>query len=168
MTATVALRIDGGAWGNPDEAEAIAARAGTAALETAGLSHARVEISLLLTTDTAIAALNEQFRGQAKPTNVLSWPAFDLAPPAPGERPDLPKALPGEVVPIGDIALAFETVAAEAAERNLAFEQHATHLIVHGVLHLLGFDHQCDEDAEVMEGIERLALARLGVADPYR
>jgi probable rRNA maturation factor len=127
-----------------------------------------LEVSLLLTTDAAIAELNAQFRGQAKPTNVLSWPAFALAPPRPGERPQLPQARPGDVMPIGDIALASETVAAEAQAANLAFADHATHLIVHGVLHLLGFDHEHDADAEVMEGIERLALARLGVADPYR
>jgi probable rRNA maturation factor len=168
MAARLELRIDGGNWGVPAEVEGVAVRAVTAAMETAGLGDSAVEVSLFLTTDEAITALNAQFRGQPKPTNVLSWPAFALAPPAPGERPPLPRALPGEAMPIGDIALAFETVAAEANDQNLAFDDHATHLIIHGVLHLLGFDHERDEDAEVMEGIERVALARLGVADPYR
>jgi probable rRNA maturation factor len=163
MPLTLDARIDGGDWSwLGDPAPAVAA-----ALDVAGCGGRDVEVSLLLTTDAAIAALNETFRGQAKPTNVLSWPAFSLSPPSPGAAPALPPDDGRGPLPLGDIALAEETVLAEARQRNLAFADHATHLVVHGVLHLLGFDHDTDADAAVMEGLEREALAVLGVADPY-
>jgi probable rRNA maturation factor len=167
VSLDIALRIGAGDWSAlPDPAE-LAARAAAAALDEAGLGGLDAEISLLLTDDAEIAALNGQFRGKAAPTNVLSWPGFPLAPPEPGARPPAPPARPGETVPLGDIAMAAETLMREAHQQNLAFGDHAAHLLVHGVLHLLGYDHGNDADAELMEGIERRALARLGVADPY-
>lgn len=163
----VDLRIAAGDWRGLGDVAALAQQAAAAALAEAGLADHAAEISLLLTDDAEIGALNAQFRGKPQPTNVLSWPAFPLAPPAPGVPPPAPPRLPGQAVPLGDIALAQETVAREADEHRLAFADHATHLIVHGVFHLLGYDHGTDADAALMEGAERRALARLGVADPY-
>jgi probable rRNA maturation factor len=123
---------------------------------------------VLFTGDAAVAALNGRFRGKPAPTNVLSWPAFALAPPAPGAVPPPPPAGPADAPCfLGDVALAGETVAQEAAGRGLALSAHAAHLVAHAVLHLLGYDHGTDEDAGVMEALERRALARLGVKDPY-
>lgn len=120
-----------------------------------------VEVSVRLTDDAEVHALNRDFRGKDKPTNVLSFPMV---------QPDLLDALSngddGEAL-LGDIVLACETVAAEAADKAISIEAHATHLIVHGTLHLLGYDHETDDAAEHMEAIERDALARLGLSDPY-
>lgn len=106
-------------------------------------------VSLLLTDDAALAVLNRDWRGKDRPTNVLSFPA--------AEQSDF----------WGDIALAAETVSAEAAEQNKPFENHMAHLLTHGFLHLLGHDHEDDGEAERMEARERAILARLGIADPY-
>lgn len=110
-------------------------------------------ISLLLGDDAAVAALNQQFRGKAGPTNVLSFP------PAPGGQ--------GDDGFLGDIAVAAETVAEEAEFQGKSFANHAAHLVVHGFLHLLGYDHMADEDAKAMEARERAILATLGIEDPY-
>ncbi|TVQ58265.1 MAG: rRNA maturation RNase YbeY [Rhodobacteraceae bacterium] len=147
--------VEGGDWAALGDAAALAEAAARAALAEAGVAAEGREISLLLTDDAAIADLNRRFRGKDGPTNVLSWPAGEGAAP------------PGEPSPLGDIALAAETVAREAAERGLALRDHVAHLIVHGALHLLGYDHEEDDDAEAMERLERRALARIGVADPY-
>jgi probable rRNA maturation factor len=112
------------------------------------------EVSLLLGADEAIAALNQQWRGKAGPTNVLSFP--------PGGAPARSPA--GF---LGDIALAAETIAAEAEFQGKRFDAHAAHLVVHGFLHLLGYDHQNPSDAEAMEARERAILASLGIEDPY-
>lgn len=138
------------------------------ALEEAGLDPDGWEIGLLACDDQRIAELNAEFRGKETPTNVLSWPAFDLAPESPGGRPQLPERTPGiPVQSLGDVAIALQTVRREAAERAMPLKDHVIHLILHGSLHLLGFDHESPEDAETMEGIETRALARIGVADPY-
>jgi probable rRNA maturation factor len=110
------------------------------------------ELNILLCDDARIRALNSGFRGFDKPTNVLSFPAAD----APGRRS------------LGDIAIAYETVRREADEEGKSVADHLAHMVVHGVLHLLGHDHETDAEAEEMEDLERLALERLGVADPYR
>lgn len=115
-----------------------------------------VEISLVFTDDAAIRTVNRDWRGQDKPTNVLSFPAFPLVP---GGRP-------GPM--LGDIVLAEETLRREALDLSLAFDDHLTHLLVHGFLHLFGYDHMTDEEAAVMEGLETRILAELGLADPYR
>lgn len=140
----------------------VALRAAEQALIAAGLPARNVEISVLLCSDERIAELNRGFRGKAGPTNVLSWPAFPLSPPAPGAAPPAP---PGGA--LGDIALARETVEKEAREQHLSTERHFAHLFAHGVLHLLGYDHVNDADAELMEELERRALAAIGIEDPY-
>ena len=114
-----------------------------------------VELSLLLTDDAGVRELNCTWRSLDKPTNVLSFP---------GSGPSSPEGIRH----LGDIALAFETVAREAAEEHKSLADHVAHLIVHGTLHLLGHDHEVDEEAEAMEALEIAALARLGIADPYR
>ncbi len=121
-----------------------------------------VEVSVRLTDDAEMQMLNRQYRHKDRPTNVLSFPMV---------QPDLLDSLAntddGEVL-LGDIALGWETVAREAAEKGVEPAGHASHLIVHGALHLLGYDHeQGDAEAAAMEAIERAACARLGLADPY-
>lgn len=110
-------------------------------------------VSLLLGDDASVAGLNQQFRGKTGPTNVLSFP------PAPGAE-----AEPGF---LGDIALAAETIVEQANFQGKPFEHHAAHLVVHGFLHLIGYDHEKPADAEVMEARERVILASLGIEDPY-
>jgi probable rRNA maturation factor len=139
---------------------AIAASAHGLLLETPAL----VEVSLRFTRDGEVRTLNRQYRGKDKPTNVLSFPMV---------QPDLLVSVAensddGEVL-LGDIVLAHGVCAAEAADKGVPIEEHATHLVVHGMLHLLGHDHEQGEaEADAMEEIERAALATLGIADPYR
>lgn len=136
--------------------EDLARRAMAAALATVSdAPQGPLEISLLLTDDAGIRALNRQWRGQDKPTNVLSFPVPERR-VGPGPRL------------LGDVALAFETVRAEAEAEGKRFEDHVAHLLVHGALHLLGYDHELEGQAEIMEALEVKALAALGVADPYR
>lgn len=124
-----------------------------------GVAPKLCEISVLLSTDQRIAELNAEFRGKPVPTNVLSWPAEDTAPDEAPHRP--------EDGFLGDLAFARETIENEAKKQHLNAETHFAHLFCHGVLHLMGYDHQTDAEAAVMEGVERRALARLGIADPY-
>ncbi|WP_431300782.1 rRNA maturation RNase YbeY [Tabrizicola sp. BL-A-41-H6] len=147
---------------------ALAERASAATLTALGLPAEGFEISLLAADDARIAGLNADFRGKPTPTNVLSWPSEERGPDQPGEAPDLPK--PGTVdAPevLGDIALAWETCAAEAVAQDKAMADHVTHLVVHAVLHLLGHDHVEEADARLMEGREVQILATLGISDPY-
>ena len=113
--------------------------------------------------DTTVSNLNQNFRGKLQPTNVLSWPSVELAAKTPGERPVL--AVDTE---LGDVAMAFETCIDEAYAANLAFVDHITHLLIHATLHLLGYDHIEDTDAELMEQIEIDVLAKLSISNPYR
>ncbi len=145
----------------------LAERAAGATLRRLGLDPGRYEISLLGCSDARIAELNADFRGKPQPTNVLSWPSAERGPVRPGTRPRLPAPDPGGVLELGDVAIAWETCSREAEAAGIDPAHHATHLVVHATLHLLGFDHETDADAELMEGIEREALAALGVADPY-
>jgi probable rRNA maturation factor len=125
------------------------------------LAHPRLIASLLFTTDAEIHALNREWRERDKPTNVLSFPMMER-----GELEGL--ATDGPPVMLGDIALAYETCAREAADKDVSLEAHATHLIVHGLLHLAGHDHvDSDAQAEAMEALETAILAKLGIADPY-
>ena len=155
----VAAGIAGGKWPDADWtalAEA-ACRAALGETPYAGLIDASFccEISIRLTDDGEVQTLNAQYRGKDKPTNVLSF--ADGGPAA----PEAPRAL-------GDVVIAFETTAAEAEAARIALADHLAHLVVHGTLHLLGFDHERARDAKVMEPMEVRALARIGIADPYR
>jgi len=125
-------------------------------------------ISVLACSDARIQELNTEFRDKPSPTNVLSWPAYDLAPAMPGEMPPIPPkhAFDGPN-PLGDVAIALQTCVQEAEKGGIPLKNHVTHLILHGCLHLLGFDHQTEEDAVRMEGIESRALTRIGIPDPY-
>ncbi|KQT32761.1 rRNA maturation RNase YbeY [Sphingomonas sp. Leaf412] len=123
---------------------------------------ATVEISVRLASDAEVQGLNRQYRQKDRPTNVLSFPMV---------QPDLIDTVSrnsddGELL-LGDIVLAHGVCVAEAAERGISVEAHATHLVVHGVLHLLGYDHLTDDEGDAMEEIERAALSDLGIADPY-
>jgi probable rRNA maturation factor len=142
--------------------EAVAERAAAAALTAAGRDPELHEIGLLACDDARIAALNAEFRGKPTPTNVLSWPAY------PGQAPEEPPGLPGEgPLFLGDLALAYDTCLREAEAAGVPLADHVAHLVVHGVLHLLGHDHGDDAEAEAMEDLESKVLARLGVANPY-
>jgi probable rRNA maturation factor len=151
----------------PGDWETLATRAVAAAL--AATPHAElaatpelVEVSVRLTSDEEVHALNRQYRGKDKPTNVLSFPMV---------QPDLLETVSqngddGELL-LGDIVLAHGVCAREAAEKGVALAAHATHLIVHGLLHLLGYDHQGSAEAEHMESLERDVMSRLALHDPY-
>lgn len=147
---------------------ALAERAGRAALEVLALPVAGFTISLMGCDDARIAVLNADFRGKPQPTNVLSWPSEERGAEFAGEAPEPPE--PGaaeDPESLGDIAIAWETCAREAEAQGKPMTDHVTHLIVHGVLHLLGYDHIEEEDAALMEGLEVRILASLGVSDPY-
>ncbi len=153
-------------WPDALDWEARAAEAAAAALALtpwAGLAEAAplVEIAVRLTDDAEVHALNRDFRGKDKPTNVLSFPQVqaDLL-------DTLSNSDDGEIL-LGDIVLARETCAREAAEKGISVADHATHLIVHGTLHLVGYDHMDDASAQAMEALEVKALASLGIANPY-
>ncbi|MCR8722817.1 rRNA maturation RNase YbeY [Frigidibacter sp. ROC022] len=166
MADLVELVVEDDRWAGLD-LPALAERAARAALAELGLPPEGFLIALLAADDARIAALNADFRGKPQPTNVLSWPSEERG-AAPGERPDLPEPGPADdPEELGDIALAWETCAREAAEAGKPLPEHLSHLVVHAVLHLLGYDHQHDADAELMEGIEVQALARMGFEDPY-
>lgn len=147
--------------------DALAETAAAATLAQLGLDPAGYEISLLGCNDARIAELNADFRGKPQPTNVLSWPSDERGAGVPGKMPQAPDITNGAVTELGDIAIAYDTCAAEATEAGRPLAAHTTHLIVHGTLHLLGFDHERDLDATLMEGIEVAILAILGLPDPY-
>lgn len=143
-------------------------RAVRAALSHLGLPAEGYALCLMACDDARIAALNADFRGKPQPTNVLSWPSEDRTPDLPGTDPVPPDpGPPGMPEELGDIALAYETCRREAEESDKLLEAHVTHLVVHGFLHLLGYDHIDDADAELMEAHEVAILASLGLDDPY-
>lgn len=141
------------------EPERLCRRAVAAALATAAGDRPRhrAEVGVLLTDDAAVRELNRRYRGCDRPTNVLAFPADAGAMPAAAREP----------APLGDVALALETVAREAAAGGVSVADHLSHLVVHGALHLLGYDHGTEAEAAIMEGLETAALATLGIADPY-
>jgi probable rRNA maturation factor len=146
----------------PGRWEALAASAGEAAAQVAPeLANPRLSASLLFTSDDEVRSLNRDWRQRDKPTNVLSFPMVtrdELLALAPHGPPEL----------LGDVALAHGTCASEAAEKGVSLAYHASHLIVHGLLHLAGYDHEISPgDAEAMEALETKALAIMGIADPY-
>lgn len=150
------LSVEAGDWPPEPELEALAARAGEAAAALVAPLAGGGEVSLLFTDDAAMQGLNANWRGKDRSTNVLSFPA-----------PAATKTPPGMPVHLGDIVFAHETVVREATEAGLTLADHMTHLLVHGLLHLVGHDHVDDTEATAMEGLETAILAKLGIADPY-
>lgn len=149
MGAALDLRIDSPDWAAFAGADRLCQQAADAALAAAGAEEGGA-MDLLLTDDEQIRALNARWRGKDAPTDVLAFPADAL------DRPFL-----------GDIVIAHGRAAADAAQMARPLADHLVHLVVHGVLHLLGHDHMEDEEAEKMEALERKALASLGIGDPY-
>lgn len=147
--------------------EPLAEAAAQATLTVLGLSTSGYMIVVMGCDDARIAVLNADFRGKSQPTNVLSWPSQDRTMDSPGAMPELPAPNADDPTELGDIAMAWETCGREAAEQGKAHKDHVTHLVVHGILHLLGYDHVDDADATLMEQTEARILASLGVADPY-
>lgn len=163
----VALMIDDPRWEGDDLAPVVA-EAARATLAHLGHATSGYEIVLLACNDARIAALNADFRGKPAPTNVLSWPEWDLAAEEDGGLPaPPPDPQPEEPEPLGNIALAYETCKREAEEQGKRFDAHVAHLVTHSVLHLLGYDHIRDKDAALMENTEAEILASIGVANPY-
>ncbi len=147
--------------------EDLATQAATAALAHLGLDLEECELAVLACSDARIAELNAEFRDKPAPTNVLSWPAEDLAAEAPGGTPERPEPdFTGECT-LGDIAIAYDTCLRESQAADKPFADHVRHLVVHGTLHLLGYDHIRDQDATLMESLEIEILGKLGVEDPY-
>jgi probable rRNA maturation factor len=154
MTLCIETSVEYAGWSALDRLDALVAESLQSALEESGDELVDgVEVSLLFCDDARIQELNRDFRGQDKPTNVLSFPSPDPLETA---------------CCIGDIAVAYETVAREAQEQGKTLEQHSRHMIVHGFLHLLGYDHEDEAEAEAMEAMEIRILRRLGVDNPYR
>jgi len=162
----IAVIAENSSWPRNVDWEALAEKAIRAAFVQTphdGLTRriVAIEISVKLTDDAEVQTLNRDYRHKDAPTNVLSFPMVPV---------DLLETLTnsddGEVL-LGDIILAWETCEREAAEKGVSVTDHATHLIVHGTLHLLGYDHMIDDEADAMESMETLALATLGLADPY-
>jgi probable rRNA maturation factor len=153
----IALSVTAGDWPPEAELARLAARAVEAVVGELALSvSGPCELSVVFTDDSHIAALNRQWRGKAKATNVLSFPA------------GMPAANGGLPTILGDIVLARETILREALVDEKPFNHHLTHLIVHGLLHLLGYDHEDDTEADRMEALEKRILSRLAIPDPYR
>jgi len=164
MTVEIALAADE-EWDSSWPWDKLARKAAEAAIAESdyvdlATSDRPVEISVTLTGDEEVRALNAKWRGKDRPTNVLSFPM--------AEEPDLQKAnVVGAELLLGDLILAHGVCQSEAADKRMSVEQHATHLIVHGTLHLLGYDHRDDDQAADMEAREIRALDRLGIANPY-
>lgn len=167
MPPLVDTLIDDPAWEAADLA-GLAETAARATLRHLGLDPVGYEIALLGCDDARMATLNAEFRGKPKPTNVLSWPSEDRAADTPGAVRALPEPGQGMPAELGDIAIAYGTCAAEADVAGIPLRHHVSHLIVHGILHLLGHDHIHDADADLMEGLEAAILADMGLPDPYR
>lgn len=157
----IQISVEEGSWPDEETLHSLCDRViGTAARylminEAQPFPETPPELSLLFTDDASIREINAEWRGQDKPTNVLSFPAFPLE----------PGGVPGPM--LGDVILAYETLQREAAELRKPFDEHLTHLLVHGFLHLFGYDHMETDEAEEMEGLETRILAELGLSDPY-
>lgn len=153
MSVDIDISVSAEAWDHLDALEALTRACVDASLAAAGVDLVEgCEVSVTFCDDADIRALNAQWRGKDKPTNVLSFPT-----PGPlAARPLL-----------GDIVIAFETVAREAAEQEKTLREHTAHMVIHGFLHLIGYDHETAAEAEAMEGLERQIASRLGLRDPY-
>lgn len=165
----IAILIEDEAWRNdlPDP-EATCRRAALAALEADAAVPAVAELSLVLTGDDRVRDLNARFRGKDAATNVLSFPAFDAGPPRVGGSQGAGQGGDDLPVLLGDVVLAHGVVSREARDQNKSVADHLSHLVVHGVLHLLGHDHMTDSEADRMEALETGILAGLGIRDPYQ
>ena len=153
VSLSIDTRVDGGDWPSPVMLDHLSTTALRAAAATQDLPEG-AEVSILFTDDEAITRLNGAYRGKPKPTNVLSFAANE------GNGPAMPL--------LGDIVLALETITREAMEQGKRFDDHLSHLLIHGFLHLLGHDHETGEaDAQAMEALETRILAGIGIADPY-
>ena len=156
MSVAIAVTVESDIWdARLPGAEALVEDAARAALDAAPPAIDPAELSIVLADDALVRTLNGTYRGKKAPTNVLSF------------RQD-PIVLPGIAAPLGDVILAFETIAGEATAQGKALNDHVAHLVVHGVLHIVGFDHETEAEAEAMEDLERRILHGMGVADPYR
>ncbi|WP_455874456.1 rRNA maturation RNase YbeY [Rhizobium yanglingense] len=157
----IQVSIEEGDWPSENELQALAERVLEAAAKVLEKDEGQrfpktaTELSLVFTDDEAIRVINAEWRKKDKATNVLSFPAFPIA----------PGQMPGPM--LGDIIIARETVEREARELEKSFEDHLSHLMVHGFLHLFGYDHMNNDEAEIMEGLETRILAVLGLSDPY-
>ncbi len=145
-------------WQNEPDAESVIQRAIATAAEFVDSDVGDAELAVMLTDDGGIRTLNSNWRGMDKPTNVLSFPA--LQPEGARKPGDAPRML-------GDIAIAYETTRREADEEGKPFPHHLSHLAIHGFLHLIGYDHENEADAEEMESLETEILEELGIPDPY-
>jgi probable rRNA maturation factor len=164
----ISFSLEAGDWETAvADVEQLVETAARAAFEAAErpeiLDNAPAEMSLVLADDALVQTLNRDYRDKDKPTNVLSFALLDGS----DDSDDALAREEGMPILIGDVILAFETVRREAREQGKSIENHLTHLVIHGVLHLLGYDHQSDPDADRMERLETSILARMGVADPY-
>jgi len=158
---SIDIAVEAGDWAETAaDYEALCHRVLLAAIEAAIELDGPVEVSVLLSDDAAIQVLNRDWRAKDKPTNVLSFPARSDEAPVTSSVTGAPEML-------GDIAVAFETTAREAVEQDKTFADHLSHLLVHGMLHLLGFDHETDAQADEMEPLEIEILAGLGIDSPY-
>lgn len=154
---TISIEVEDEAWTQRlPGLEALTRTAVNVALTACNVNPDQSEVFVLFTDDAAIAEMNGEWRGKAKPTNVLSFPA-------PADMP-VPE---GEAKPLGDIVLASGVIAAEAAEQGKTLQEHCSHLIVHGCLHLLGYDHEDESEAADMEQLEIDILKGLGISNPY-
>jgi probable rRNA maturation factor len=155
---TLEILVVADCWQAEPEAESVIERAITAAAEFVTVDVGESELAVMLTDDAGIRTLNRNWRGIDRPTNVLSFPALQLrGPRGPDDAPRM----------LGDIAIAYETTRKEADEEQRPFDHHLSHLAVHGFLHLIGHDHEKDQEADTMESLERDILSQLGIPDPY-
>lgn len=153
---TIAIDVDDPAWNAIPGLEELTRRAAAATFAAAGIDPRAFETAILFADDAQVAELNARWRGKSGPTNVLSFPA-----------PEGLRVPDGEPRPLGDIVLASGVTASEAAQQAKPLNAHATHLIIHGLLHLLGYDHETEAETAEMEGLERDILKGLGFPDPY-
>ncbi|MCX8227059.1 MAG: rRNA maturation RNase YbeY [Sulfitobacter sp.] len=161
------IAIEDPRWQDLD-IEALAQRAICMSLVHLGVDPDMAEVSILACDDARIAELNADFRGKPQPTNVLSWPSDERGAEIDGGNPLPVKPDFDGLLELGDIAISFDTCAAEAEIAGKSMADHVSHLTVHGLLHLLGYDHERDDDATLMERIEVEILGKLGIDDPYR
>ncbi len=160
-TPDIAVTVEDSSWDQAlADAETLCRKAALAALAAAAprLPSGPIEVSVVLADDALVQGLNRDWRGKDRPTNVLSFAALDG--PATAQAADAP-------VLLGDVILAYGTCRAEAETDGKSLADHLTHLVVHGTLHLLGYDHETDDDASVMEGLETAILSAMGIADPH-